>query len=113
MEQTDIFVMPSILEGQPVALVEAMAYGRSIVATNVGGIPELIRDGVNGFLCSPADSHCLEKKINLLIENIDLRFKMAEASRQSYETGSFRTLTVCEKFARVYEGVLRNDQLLG
>lgn len=106
MKQTGIFVMPSILEGQPVSLVEAMAYGRPIVATNVGGIPEIIQDGENGLLCVPADSICLVKQINRLLENSDLRSKLAEASRRSYEQGPFRPLSVCQNFLSVYNSVL-------
>jgi glycosyltransferase involved in cell wall biosynthesis len=107
MEQTDIFVMPSILEGQPVSLVEAMAYGRPIVVTNVGGIPELIQDNANGLLCAPADAGCLVEKINHLIENPVVRSQMAEAARRSYEQGPFRPLSVCGNFLNVYKKVLR------
>lgn len=106
MKQTGVFVMPSILEGQPVSLVEAMAYGRPIVATNVGGIPEIIQDGENGLLCTPADSACLVKHINRLLENPAVRLKLAEASRHSYEQGPFRPFSVCQNFLNVYNSVL-------
>lgn len=109
MKQTGVFVMPSILEGQPVSLVEAMAYGRPIVATNVGGIPEIIQDGENGLLCAPADSACLVKHINRLLENPAVRLKLAEASRRSYEQGPFRPLSVCQNFLNVYASVLNLD----
>ena len=106
MKQTGVFVMPSILEGQPVSLVEAMAYGRPIVTTSVGGIPEIIQDGENGLLCAPADSTCLVKHINRLLENPALRLKLAEESRRSYEQGPFRPLSVCQNFLHVYNSVL-------
>ena len=106
MSETDIFVMPSILEGQPVSLVEAMAYGRPMVATTVGGIPELIQDGINGFLCEPEDSNCLTQKINLLIEDDDLRSMMSHMSRQSYEKGPFQPLAVCRNFISIYNQAL-------
>lgn len=107
MLQTDIFVMPSILEGQPVALVEAMSYGRPIVATRVGGIPELIQDGVSGFLCEPADSACLTYKINRLIEDPVLRSQLGSAARKCYELGPFQPAAVCENFVSIYHRALQ------
>jgi glycosyltransferase involved in cell wall biosynthesis len=107
MQKTDIFVMPSILEGQPVALVEAMAYGRPIVATRVGGIPELIQDGVSGFLCTPGDSDCLSHKINMLIEDPAFRSKLGSAARKCYEQGPFQPVSVCENFVSIYHRVLQ------
>jgi glycosyltransferase involved in cell wall biosynthesis len=100
--------MPSILEGQPVSLVEAMAHGCPIVATAVGGIPELIQDGFNGLLCEPRDSLCLEQKINQLIEYPQLRLKFSEASRHSFETGSFRPVSVSRNFVNIYANVLNS-----
>jgi glycosyltransferase involved in cell wall biosynthesis len=107
MLKTDVFVMPSILEGQPVSLVEAMSYGRPIVATKVGGIPELIQDGVSGFLCAPADSVCLSHKINMLIEDPALRFKLGSVARKCYEQGPFQPVSVCENFVSIYQRVLQ------
>jgi glycosyltransferase involved in cell wall biosynthesis len=106
MAQTDIFVMSSILEGQPLGLVEAMAYGCPIVATRVGGIPELINDGVNGLLCEPGDSACLAQRIQTLIENPAFRSRLGQAARQSYEQGPFQPTSVCDHFISIYNEVL-------
>jgi glycosyltransferase involved in cell wall biosynthesis len=107
MSKTDIFVMPSILEGQPVSLVEAMAYGRPIVATTVGGIPELIEDGVSGLLCAPADSDCLAQKINILIEDSIFRTELGSTARKCYEQGPFQPVSVCENFVSIYQHALQ------
>jgi len=107
MLKTDIFVLPSILEGQPMSLVEAMAYGRSIVATTVGGIPEVIHEGLNGFLCAPGDSACLAQKINLLIEDPVLRSQLGQAARKSYENGPYQPAAVCMAIESIYQGVLQ------
>jgi glycosyltransferase involved in cell wall biosynthesis len=56
LDVMDIFVFPSLWEGFPYSILEAMSTEKVIVSTNVGGIPEVIEDGINGFLVSPADS---------------------------------------------------------
>lgn len=106
MAETDVFVMSSVLEGQPMGLVEAMAYGCPIVATAVGGIPELIEDGVNGLLCEPRDSDCLASKLITLIEDPDLRLRLGRAARQSYEAGPFQPDAASARMALVYQETL-------
>jgi glycosyltransferase involved in cell wall biosynthesis len=107
MAETDIFVMSSILEGQPLGVVEAMAYGCPIVTTSVGGIPELIHDGVNGLLCPPRDPDCLAEKIRTLVEDPALRERLGRAARKSYEQGPFQPAAVSEHFISVYQDALR------
>jgi len=107
MASTDIFVMSSILEGQPLGIVEAMAYGRPIVATSVGGIPELIQDGFNGLMCSPGDPACLACKILQLIEDPALRTQLGQAARISYEQGPFQPDTVTNDFISIFKNVLQ------
>jgi glycosyltransferase involved in cell wall biosynthesis len=111
MAKTDIFVMSSILEGQPLSVVEAMAYGCPIVATSVGGIPELIEDGVNGLLCPPGDSDYLAQKILTLIENPGLRKKLGCAARKSYEQSPFQPSAVSKHFDNIYREVLQQKGL--
>ena len=106
MTETDIFVSSSVLEGKPLAVVEAMAYGTPIVATTVGGIPELIEDGVNGLLCAPRDSSCLATKIISLIEDPSLRKSLGSAARQSYVDGPFQPAAVATHFTSIYQDVL-------
>jgi len=66
-QAADIFVLPSYTEGLPVSVLEAMACGLPIVATDVGGIPEIITDGFNGFLIPPMNEKELCKKLRVLI----------------------------------------------
>jgi glycosyltransferase involved in cell wall biosynthesis len=111
MAQTDIFVMSSILEGQPLGVVEAMAYGCPIVTTSVGGIPELIQDGVNGLLCAPGDPAGLAQNIRRLIEDPALRQRLGETARQSYLQGPFQPESVCNHFISIYKDTLRQAGL--
>ena len=104
---TDIFVISSVLEGQPMCLVEAMAHGCPIVTTAVGGIPELIEDGVNGLLCAPRDPDALAERIQLLMERSDLRRRLGAAARRTYEQGPYQPASVCAHFESIYGEVLR------
>ncbi len=106
MAQTDIFVMSSILEGLPVALLEAMSYGRPVVVTTVGGIPEAIQDGVNGLLCPPRDPQCLAEKIIAMIEDPDLRRRLGQEVRKSYEQGPHYPSKVIKQYISIYQEVL-------
>jgi len=67
---SDAVVLPSYREGVPRSLIEALAFGKFIVTTDVPGCKETVIDGWNGFLCSPADKHSLATKIMALDEDI-------------------------------------------
>lgn len=106
MAQTDIFVMSSILEGLPIALLEAISYGHAVVVTPAGGIPEAIQDDVNGLMCQPRDPDCLAEKINCLIEDPTLRRRLARAARKTYEQGPFHPKAVSNHFVSIYQEVM-------
>jgi glycosyltransferase involved in cell wall biosynthesis len=106
MAQTDIYAMSSILEGQPLAIVEAMAYGCPIVTTSVGGIPELIEDGMNGLLVAPADAKGLAQGLCKLIEDPALRQRLGQAARQSYERSAFQPASVGQQFEKIYRAAI-------
>ncbi|MCL2432434.1 glycosyltransferase family 4 protein [Candidatus Bathycorpusculum sp.] len=80
---SDIFVLPSISEGFPVVLLEAMACGKPIVATKVGGIPEILKDGCNGLLVEPRDAKELASAIIKLLTNQDILKKLSKGAIQS------------------------------
>ncbi|GGF08145.1 glycosyltransferase family 4 protein [Flavobacterium limi] len=67
LKRFNLFVFPSLWEGLPYSVLEAMANSRLVVSTNVGGIPEIIEDGVNGFLVPAANSKLLTEKIKYVL----------------------------------------------
>ena len=73
LQQTDVFVLPSFAEGVPVVLMEAMASGVPVVATQVGGVSELVDSGVNGYLVPPSDVAALTEHIEKLLNDHKLR----------------------------------------
>lgn len=75
---TDILVLPSLREGLPMVALEAMAVGKPIIATNVGGTPEVVLDGQTGILVPPGNPTALADAIDRLIENRNLTKKLGE-----------------------------------
>ena len=76
-----VVVLPSYREGLPLCVLEAMAYGRPVVASAVGGIPELVEDGVTGYLVEPGDVAGLRAAIERLLADPALRRRMGRAAR--------------------------------
>ena len=74
------YVLPSYFEGLPVSILEAMSYGLPIVSTNVGGIPYVIDDGVEGFLVEPGNISLLRDRIRTLLLDETLQLKMSRAA---------------------------------
>ncbi len=107
---TDIFVLPSVLEGQPLALVEAMAYGCPIVATAVGGVPELIRHGVNGLLCPPGEGPPLAEAIARLLRDADLRAALGGAARASFKAGPFSPMAAAATVQAIYAEAVKIER---
>ena len=102
----NIFVIPSVIEAFGLVTVEAMACGKPVIGSNVGGIPEVIKEGVNGLLVKPRDPEDLANKIVSLLENPDLTKKMgAEGRRMAEENFDIkrridRILTIYSKLKR-------------
>lgn len=82
LAQADILLLPSDWEGVPLVVLEAMAAGRPVVATRVGGVPELIEEGKTGLLVPPRDSGALARAILRLAKDPELRRRMGEAARK-------------------------------
>jgi glycosyltransferase involved in cell wall biosynthesis len=75
----DVFVLPSLTEGTPLSLLEAMAAGVPVVASAVGGVPDVVVDGVNGILVEHSNSMALMTAIKTLLDDKSLRFQLAKS----------------------------------
>lgn len=102
----DVFALSSLSEGLSMALLEAMAAGRPVVATNVGGNPELVTDGETGFLVPPRDADALAAKICLLLGDKSRSRRVGENGRiRVNQYFSFQAMV--DKYQELYESCLQ------
>ena len=108
MAAADVFAMPSL--GEPFGLVflEAMAMQLPVVALDSGGAPEVVEDGVTGFLVEPGDMDGLTSKLLALLEDPKRRQRMGAAGRQRVEA-HFTTPRMAADTARVYRRLTVSD----
>lgn len=104
-EAADLYVQPSLWEGFGLVLLEAMLAERSIVASRVSAIPEIVADGETGILVPPRDSYALADAICRLLEDADLRRDMGKAGKQRAEH-AFTVQRMVGETEKVYEEVL-------
>jgi glycogen synthase len=105
VRQADIFLLPSLWENCPYSCLEAMAAGRAIVCSDQGGMPELIRDGVNGLLAQNGDPGSFVIQLERLIEDRPLAGRLGAAARRTIED-SFTDLEVARSSAAYYRECL-------
>ncbi|MCX7795825.1 MAG: glycosyltransferase family 4 protein [bacterium] len=102
----DIFVLPSLFESLPVSIIEAYAEKKPVVASNVGGIPELVIDEETGILVPPKDSKALAYAIERLIKDEKLRKKLAENGYNRF-IKEFTFKVMVERTQAVYRDILK------
>ncbi len=102
----DVFVLPSLYEGMGRALVEAEAAGVPVVATQVGGVPEVVLDGKTGILIPPKDPARLAEAVILLLKDKDKRISMGIEGRK-FVTRLFGTEAMINKVSDLYEDMLK------
>jgi glycosyltransferase involved in cell wall biosynthesis len=107
LTEADLFVLPSYHEGLPMAILEALSAGLPIVASAVGGIPEVIKDGCNGYLITPGDVEALAEKLMLLANDPHMCQEMGRHSREIAEQ-EFKVDTYCERLIALYESLVHS-----
>lgn len=105
----DGFVLPSLAEGLPMALLEAMAAGLPVVVTTVGAMPEVIEDGRQGYLVAPADARALADALDRLAADPKLRSSMGELARADCEA-KFGVERTVERLSAIYHDLVPQNQ---
>lgn len=106
VRRSDIFLLPSLWENCPYSCLEAMASGRAIVSSDQGGMPEMIRDNVNGLLARSGDASTYVTQLERLIESEQLRRRLGEAARRTVEE-VFTDDRVARLSVQYYEDIRR------
>lgn len=106
LQNSDFVVLPSYNEQMPMSILEGMACGRPILGTNIGGVPEMIEDGKNGYLMEPGDVDRLGECILKLSSDSELRQQMGRRSREIV-SHKFESSLIINQLLRIYEDVLR------
>jgi glycosyltransferase involved in cell wall biosynthesis len=108
LEKADIFIMSSNYEGLPLSLLEAMAAGKAIIATSVGGIPEVIEDGVTGILVPPNNAEAMTKAILRLAMDREFLKKLGKAAEMQVKE-RFDISRTAKEYESLYVRLLQKD----
>lgn len=104
MAGADVFALPSYREGTPRVVTEARAAGLPVVATDIAGLPEMVRDGETGFLVEPGAVDALRDRLARLVQSPELRRRMGERARDGL--AKFERETAAEAYRELYRSVL-------
>ena len=105
LDALDVFVLPSWTEGMPITVLEAMAHGKPVVATAVGGTPELVADGETGVLVPPRDPERLAAAIRELLDDPEKARRLGEAGRERVAS-NFSEEAMTRRVLEVYDEVV-------
>lgn len=103
--ENDIYCLPSRSEGMPMGVLEAMSYGLVTISTPVGGVPQVIRDGSNGFLVPVDDAETLASILTRIMNDSELMLAIGSAGRHTI-VERFGIDDFAQKISSTYEGVL-------
>jgi glycosyltransferase involved in cell wall biosynthesis len=104
LRSSDILILPSYNEQMPMSILEAMAHGCPIVATNIAGIPDMVEQGSNGFLFEPGDIGAMIEALKKLCEDRNMRKKMGDKSRQLVEN-NFENTKIVMQLTAIYKDI--------
>jgi len=108
----DAFVLPSVNEGTPVSVIEALASGTPVVANRVGGVPDVVRDGVDGFLVEPGDVETAAERVATLAGDPSLRARLGESARKRV-LGRYSVERLVDDVDRLYRSLLEAKSVDG
>jgi len=114
-EMATIYCQPSLSEGIPLSILEAMASQKAIVATRVGGIPEVIQDGIDGILIDPRDPMALKRALQNLWQSPDIRSRLGKAARLEIErnySSRNRTRRIFEIYDQLLNSFHRHERMI-
>ena len=103
----DLFVLPSLAEGLPLVLLEAMSFGKSVIATKVPGNIDVVKDGWNGVLVEPKNAVQLAEKIDLLLTDSALRERLGSQARQDIEQ-NYSSEAVLGRILTLYQEIQKS-----
>ncbi len=109
LREADLLCLPSYTEGSPNVVKEAMASGLPIVATRVGGVPDLVHDNVNGFLYDPGDIKALRDCIACLAKSENMRRIFGEMSRKLIQENCLTWDDTAEDFDRIFQDIRKSS----
>jgi glycosyltransferase involved in cell wall biosynthesis len=101
VEKADIFILPTNYEGLPVTIIEAMAHGKPVVASDVGGMRELVKDGENGFVVENS-AVAFAKKIKIILDNKDIYCKMSHNAK-AFFVNHFTDGQMASEYIKIYQ----------
>ena len=111
LKMSDIFFLPSYTEGMPMSILEAMGYGLPVVSTNIGGIPDLVKNNENGYLSDPGNTDEMAENILSILNNEKKRIQMGKKSleivREKYSLDKH-----IEKLKAIYNALGQSSQLM-
>jgi glycosyltransferase involved in cell wall biosynthesis len=102
LQTMDVFVLPSLSEGLPLSVLEAFALQKPVVATSVGGIPEIVRDETTGYLVPPKSPEALAVRIIGLLRDPQKAAKIGQAGRKRVEE-AFGLEQMVQKYQSLYD----------
>jgi glycosyltransferase involved in cell wall biosynthesis len=105
LKSSHIFLLPSYAEGLPISILESMASGLTIISSKVGAIPEVITEGINGYLIDAGDYKTLADRILLLIENENLRNTMSKNNVKKIEE-QYDIYVVTDSVRNIYKSIV-------
>lgn len=106
---TDIVILTSINEGTPVSILEAMAAGKPVVSTAVGGVPDIVIQGETGFIVPPRDVVAFVKQLSLLIDDPALRLQMGQ-NAQGMAVAQFDSMHLVSRIRQMYFRLMRDSK---